>query len=93
MDQSELRMKRPLRAVDLFGLTLDNSLNFRKHIMKISKEVGKQLDVLCGLKNILSFWTKLCIHNSFIMSHFHYCSSLWHNCLKSDGKKLDRLHE
>ena len=28
-----------------------------------------------------------------IMSHFHYCSSIWHNCLKSDGKKLDRLHE
>ena len=27
------------------------------------------------------------------MSHFHYCSSIWHNCLKSDSKKLDRLHE
>ena len=27
------------------------------------------------------------------MSHFHYCSSLWHHCLKSYNKKLDRLHE
>ena len=27
------------------------------------------------------------------MSHFHYCSSIWHHCLKSDSKKLDRLHE
>ena len=33
-------------TVDLFGLTLDNSLNFGKHIKKISKKVGKQLDVL-----------------------------------------------
>ena len=35
-----------LDTVDLFGLTLDNSLNFGKHITKISKKVGKQLDVL-----------------------------------------------
>jgi len=27
------------------------------------------------------------------MSHFHYCSSFWHNCFESDSKKLDRLHE
>ena len=27
------------------------------------------------------------------MSHFHHCSSIWHNCFKSDSKKLDRLHE
>ena len=27
------------------------------------------------------------------MSHFNYCSSIWHNCLKSDSKKLDRLRE
>ena len=84
-----------LDTVDLglFGLTLDNSLNFGKHIRKISKKVGKQLDVLYRLKNILSFRTKLCLCNSFIMSHFHYCSSIWHHCLKSDSKKLDRLHE
>ena len=82
-----------LNTVDLFGLTLGNSLNFGKHITKISKKVGEQLDVLCRLKNILSFRTKLCLDNSFIMSHFHYCSSIWHHCLKSDSKKLDRLHE
>ena len=80
-------------TVDLFGLTLDDSLNFGKHVTKISVKVGKQLDVICRLKNILSFRTKLCLYNSFIMSHFHYCSSIKHHCLKSDSKKLDRLHE
>ena len=74
-----------LDTVDLFGLALDNSLNFGKHITKISKKVGKQLDVLCRLENILSFRTQLCLYNSFIMSHFHYCSSIWHNSLKSDS--------
>ena len=69
-----------------------DSLNFGKHIKKISKKVAKQLDVLCRLKNILSFRTKLCLYNSFIMCHFHYCSSIWHH-RQSDSKKLDRLHK
>ena len=56
-----------------------------------SKKVEKQLDVPCRLKNILSFRTKL--YNSFIMPHFYYCSSIWHHCLKSGSKKLDRLPE
>ena len=81
-----------LDTVYLFGLTLENFLNFGKHITKISRKVGKQLDVLCRLKHILSFRTKLCLYNSFIMPHFHYCSSIWHH-LKSDSKKMDRLHE
>ena len=53
-----------LDTVDLFGLALDNSLNFGKHFYtKISEKVEKQLDVLCKLKHILSFRTKLCLYN------------------------------
>ena len=80
-------------TVNLFGLTLDDSLNFGKHITNISKKVGKQLDVLWRLKNILSFRTKLCFYNSLIMFHFHYRPSIWHHCLKTDSKKMDNLHE
>ena len=45
------------------------------------------------LKNILPFRTKVCLYNSSIMSHFHYCSSIWHHCLKSDSKNLDYSDE
>ena len=27
------------------------------------------------------------------MSHIHYCSSIWHHCLKSDSKNLDYSDE
>ena len=77
-----------LDTIDLFGLTLDVSLNFGKRITKTSKKVGKQLDVLRRLQNTLSFRTKLCLYNLFILSHFHYCSSIWHHCFKSDSKKI-----
>ena len=67
-----------LDTVDLFGVTLDHSLNFGKHITKISKKAGKLLDVLRRLKKVSSFPTKLCLclYNSFITSHFHCCFSV-----------------
>ena len=43
--------------LDLLSAAIDNSLNFSEHIAKITKKVGKQLDVLSGLKNMLSTTT------------------------------------
>ena len=46
------------------------------------------------LKNILPFRTKVCLYNSSIMSHFHYCSSIWHHYLQqSDSKNLNYSDE
>ena len=79
--------------LELLGVVIDNSLHFNKHVPKITKKVGKQLDVLCRFKKMPSSSTKFCLYNSFIMSYFTYCSTLWHNCMKSDGQKLDKLNE
>ena len=79
--------------LELLGVVIDNSLHFDKHITKITKKVGKQLDVLCRFKKMLSSSTKLCLYNSFIMSYFTYCSTIWHNCMKSDSDRLDKLNE
>ena len=76
-----------IKEAKLSNYADDNQLYFAdtdpavvEHVTKISKKVGKQLDVLCRLKNILSFRTKLCLYNSFIMSHCHCCSNIWHYC-------------
>ena len=79
--------------LELLGVVIDNSLHFDKHVTKITKKVGKQLDVLCRFKKMLSSSTKLCLYNSFIMSYFTYCSTVWHNCMKSDSDRLDKLNE
>ena len=65
-----------INRVELLGVIIDNKLRFKDHISKITKKVGKQLDVLSRLKNILSFSSKMHIHKSFIMAHFTYCSSV-----------------
>ena len=64
-------------TADLFGVTLNDSLNFGKHITKISKKVGNLLDVPRRLKKISSFPTKRCLYNSFIMSHSRYSITVW----------------
>ena len=80
--------------LDLLGVTIDNSLNFSEHIGKIIKKVGKQLDVLSRLKNMLSIPSKMCLYNSYVMSYmyFTYCSAIWHNCIESDNQKLEGLN-
>ena len=96
---SNILGRNPSDAIDkveLLGVIIDNKLHFKDHISKIAKKVGKQLDVLSRLKNILSFSSTMHIHKSFIMAHFTYhayCSSVWHNCLKTDNDKLEKMNE
>ena len=78
--------------LELLGVTIDNSLNFSKHIGKITKKVGNQLDVLSRLKNTLSISSKMCLYNSYVMAYFTYCSAIWNNCNESDKQKLERLN-
>lgn len=87
---------KPIPKVDsleLLGTIVDKSLYFSNLISKISKKVGRQLDVLSRFKKILSCSTKMCLYKSFIIPHFSYCSSVWQNCLKADSKKLEKLNE
>ena len=79
--------------VELLGVVIDNKLNFKNHISKLIKKVGRQTDVLNRLKHILSFSTNIRIYRAFIMPHFTYCSSVCHSCLKEDSDRLERLHE
>ena len=78
-----------LDHLDLLGVTIDNQLNFSKHIAKITKKVGKQLDVLSRLKNMLSISLKMCLYNLYVMSYFTYCSAIWFNGDESDNQKLE----
>ena len=76
--------------LELLGVSIDNSLNFSKHIGKI--KAGNRLDVLDRLKNTLTTFSKMCLYNSYVMSYFTYWSVIWHNCNESDKQKLEKLN-
>ena len=44
---------------ELLGVVIDNKLNFKNHISKLIKKIGRQIDALDRFKHILSFSTKI----------------------------------
>ena len=59
--------------LELLGVSIDNSLNFSKHIGKITEKAGNRLDVLGRLKNTLTTFSKMCLYDSYVMCYFTYC--------------------
>ena len=59
----------------LLGVTIDNKLNFKKHVENVKKTVNKKL---FSFKNLffLSKCTKIQFFKTFILPHFDNCSTL-----------------
>ena len=84
--------------IQLLGVTLDNKLKFDSHVTSICRKVGGQVNALnqfCifRLKNVLPCKTKEALYRAFILSHFNYCSQIWHHCGARSTKKFERVNE
>ena len=77
----------------LLGVTIDNKLSFKTHILNICKTANTKLTALRRYCKLLTFEKKRILFKSFIQSQFSYCPLAWmfHNrCLNN---KLNKLHE
>ena len=79
--------------IQLLGVTLDNKLKFDSHIASICRKVGRQVNALNRLKNVLPCKTKEALYRAFILPHFDYCSQIWHHCRARNTRKLERVNE
>ena len=59
--------------VKLLGITVDDKLNFSKHISKLCNKASGQLNQLFRLKRYLSPSCRILSINSYINSNFNYC--------------------
>ena len=80
-------------SLDLLGVTIDNHLNFNKHVSSVYKEVNNQLNVTIQFHNHICTATKLKLYNAFILPHFLYCSTVWHFCSTRNPDKLESLNK
>ena len=79
----------PVREdLTLFGVTIDNELEFDTQIANTTRKVSQQLVVLKRLRNILPLDIRKNIYHSFIAPHFDYCSNVRHFCSKTTSDKL-----
>ena len=78
-------------SVKLLGVEFDKQLNFNTHVSSLIKKAARQLHVLKRMSSCLSESVKMDIFRCFILSHFNYCSPIWHYCGESNAAKLEKL--
>ena len=70
-----------------------SKLKFDAHVAIICRKVSSQVNALNRLKNMFPLKTKQSLYRSFILSHFYYCSQVWHHCGKRNTRKLEKVNE
>ena len=79
--------------VKLLGVTIDSKLTFTDHINGLCIKAGKHLNMLKRLSNMLNQDVKYQLFNTFILSHFNFCSVIWHFCSMADMKKIENVQK
>ena len=78
---------------DLFGMTIDNELNFKQHITILCEKIKNQFNVVRRFRKLISTNTILRLYKAFILPHFYYCSVVWHFCGKRNTDKMEALNK
>ena len=89
--QVDNQVIKSVLSVELFGIQIDDKLNFNLHISKICKSAANQLNALIRLKQFLSFHAKEVLINSYIISNFNYCLLVWMFSSTQSLNKVENL--
>ena len=57
----------------MLDVNIDVELNFNHNIALLCNKVGRQINALSRLSNVLNVDTKILILQNFILPHFMYC--------------------
>ena len=83
----------PSECVRLLGIFIDNTLTFHKHISTICTRASRQVNAMTRVSKFLSKDSKLKLFNTFILSNFLYCSTVWHFCSNHDTYKMEKVQK
>ena len=94
MIRSIVTFSFPVReSIDIFGMNIDNKLQFDKHVSSVCKKINNQLNVRIRFRKLIPKATLVKLYKAFIQPHFHYCSSVWHFCGARNTEKLEALNK
>ena len=79
--------------VSLLGLTIDNKLNYSKHISELCRKAAGNLNALKRFRKYISVYDQKLVVNAYVLSYFNYCPIVWHFCGKGNTHKIEKLHE
>ena len=77
----------------IFGMEIDNKLNFSSHISNVCKRIDNQFNVMLRFRKRIPRDTSLKLYKAYILPRFYYCSSVWHFCGAHNTVKLEVLNK
>ena len=77
----------------LLGVEIDHELNFSEHVSPLCKKASQKLNALSRIASCMTFDQRRLILNSFITSHFSYCSILWMFHSRKLNGRINHIHE
>ena len=80
-------------SVKLLGITLDNKLNFNKHVSNLCKKASQKIHALARISNYMCQDKLRVLMKAFIESQFGYCPLTWMFHSRTLNNRINRLHE
>ena len=80
-------------TVKILGIHLDSKLNFNEHITHACKKATKHLNAIRRISKFLDEECRKPLYHAFILSHFNYCSVVWHHCDASSAIRVEKIQK
>ena len=64
--------------LEIFGMEIDNKLNFSKHISHVCKKINNKFNLMLRFRKLIRREILFKLYKAYILPHFYYCSSVWH---------------
>ena len=84
----EQKIKRVLME-KVLGVIIDDQLKWNKHNNEQCKTISRSISLLKRARQFVPQETLLTMYNSFVLPHFGYCSTIWHD---GNNTNMDKLY-
>ena len=62
-------------TLEIFGMEIDNKLNFSKHISNVCRKINNQFNVMLRFRKLIRRESLFKLYKAYILPHFYNCSS------------------
>ena len=76
------------KSVKSLGVIVDENLSWKEHIDNVCTKLPKAIETIRGAKTFVQEGTLKTMYNTLVLSHFDYCSLVWHNCSQTLKSKI-----
>ena len=90
VDQCELEN---VTCQKILGVYVDHNLKWNKQYNYVCKKLNMKINLLKRLTPYLTIEMKMIFYNSYILSQFDYCCTVWANGNKTCSSKLNKIQK